>query len=433
MSRRFLSFILLVASLGWPASSAPAAIPTAIPAATADVHDHDRFVTQPVDALREFKAFTVSFDTDADGEALGVPDWVAYELRSDPSAGRKSHPRPSKWSTDIGLHQRGIAPDDSSYRHSGYSRGHLCMKSHAGRMGPEADRETHTVLNACPQMQRMNGGIWLAIENLTGRWANEHDAIWIVTGPVFTNSPKTWIGDPGEVPVAVPDAFFKLAIRHDGVTTSVLAFLVPMYGDQSHSSSKADVRPYLTSVDVIESLTDLDFLSALPDSEEGRLERSIATRLWDAPSVVVAGTGDGRRGRTTKAPATSPRLEPPRVESRDPDASSERGLAFRAGREPSPADRATAGELIRSGWNYVMPRPKSSRATWGNPDARTTWWSGHWMNSTTGRASVTQPSAADGFDGDGITPGWRRGGAPEDPSDVEWLCSTSGGPPSVKP
>ena len=409
MSRRFHSFILLLATLCWPATPAPAGIS----AANEDAHDHDRFVTQPVDALREFKAFTVSFDTDADGEALGVPDWVAYELRRDTSAGRPSHPRPSKWSTDLALHQRGIAPDDSSYRHSGYSRGHLCMKSHAGRMGPEADRETHTVLNACPQMQRMNGGIWLAIENLTGRWADEHDALWIVTGPVFMNSPKTWIGDPGEVPVAVPDAFFKLVIRQNGVKTSVLAFLVPMYGDQSHSSSKADVRPYLTSVDVIESLTDLDFLSALPDSEELMLEREIATELWKKPSVASTSKAARRSSVTAKS-----------------DQAGDQERRARAGNEPSAADRAAARELLSAGWIYVMPRPKSSSAAWGNTDARTTWWPGHWVNETTNRTSTSQPVGQDAYQGDGTTPKWRPGGAPGNPSPLQWLCSTSGGPPN---
>lgn len=246
---------------------------------------HDRFVTQPTEALREYQAFKVSFDTDADGVSLGVPDWVAYELRRDPSPGGKSHRRPSRWSTDPELHQRGIAPDDSSYRNSGYSRGHMCMKSHAGRLGASADRETHTVLNACPQMQGMNGGVWLAIENLTGQWADLHGTVWIVTGPVFMREPMTWIGDAGEIPVAVPDAFFKLAIRDDGTNLHVLAFLVPMQGGPDHHSSKADVRPYLTSVDIVEALTGLDFLTTLPDAEEAELERRMSTRLWDQTSL----------------------------------------------------------------------------------------------------------------------------------------------------
>ena len=53
---------------------------TTLQAASQAEYDHDRFVTQPTEAVREFRAFKLSFDTDADGVALGVPDWVAYEL-----------------------------------------------------------------------------------------------------------------------------------------------------------------------------------------------------------------------------------------------------------------------------------------------------------------------------------------------------------------
>ena len=48
---------------------------------------HDRFGTLPRDIIREFRAFTTSFDSfdhnDCDGEddALGIPEWVAYEIR----------------------------------------------------------------------------------------------------------------------------------------------------------------------------------------------------------------------------------------------------------------------------------------------------------------------------------------------------------------
>lgn len=392
----------------------PAAVQPSVWSSDRDEYVHDRFVTLPTEAIREFQAFKVSFDTDADGVALGVPDWVAYELRRTPPSEGKSASRPSRWSTDPELHRRGIAPDDSSYRNSGYSRGHMCMKSHAGRLGPTADRETHTVLNACPQMQRMNAGVWLAIENLTGQWADHYGAVWIVTGPVFIADPPTWIGDPGEVPVAVPDAFFKLAIHDDGTDLHVLAFLVPMHGDQNHARSTADVRPYLTSVDIVEALTGLDFLTALPDAEEDLLERRVETSLWDTSSARP------RPARSTAGRATTPTS--PTVEPDPAD------LTLRPGREASDADLATATRLVARGWRYVMPRPKSSKAAWGNPDQRTTWWAGYWTNVSTGRASTTRPSEEDDYRGDGVEPGWRRGGAPETPTDLQWLCSRSGGP-----
>ena len=253
---------------------------TSFAQAPATPHQHDKFVTQPTDISREFAAFTVSFDGNDDEVALGVPEWVAYELKA-MTKKPKSNSRPSRWSTDEALHAERIAPNDSSYRNSGYSRGHMCMKSHASRMGPAADRETHTVLNACPQMQSMNAGVWLAIENLTGTWANENGSVWIVTGPIFTSDQYQWIGDRDEVPVAVPDAFFKIVARQKGDVVEVLAFIVPMNGDSNHGRQTADVRPYLTSVDIIEALTGLDFLTALPDPQEKIVEQKIATQLWN--------------------------------------------------------------------------------------------------------------------------------------------------------
>ena len=105
-------------------------------------------------------------------------------------------------------------------------------------------------------------------------------------------------------------------------------------------------------------------------------------------------------------------------------------MGLRAGRDASEADIAIATELVTRGWTFVMPRPKSSQAKWGNTDARTTWWSGYWKNGDLDLVSTAQPSESDGFKGDGEQPGWRRGGSPASPSDVEWLCSESGGPVS---
>lgn len=246
-------------------------------------HDHNRFGTMPVDIQRDFIAFTVSFDSDDDGKNLAVPEWVAYELRATPADLGPAPSRPSKWFTDSDLHDLGIAPDDDSYKNSGYSRGHMCMKSHAHRISDAADTETHTVLNACPQLQSMNAGVWLGIENLTGAWADEFGAVWIVCGPIFyVNKPLAFIGDPGEVPVALPNAFYKIVVKdnEDG-GVDVLAFLVPMEGDENHTKQSGPFEPYLTSVDTIEALTGLDFLSVLQDDVEQSIEKRVWTELWE--------------------------------------------------------------------------------------------------------------------------------------------------------
>ena len=250
------------------------------------LYRHDRFNTEPDDQIREFEAFVLSFDGADDDECLAVPEWVAYELRRTPPGLGEAPERPA-WTTDDELHALGIAPNDDSYRGSGYSRGHMCMKSHAHRIGDNADRETHTLLNACPQLQSMNNGAWKAVEELTGLWADRYGTVWIVCGPVFfSNQPRRVIGDVGEVPVAIPEAFFKVVVRENGEGLSVLSFLIPMEGDETIGRSTAPVTPYLTSVDVIEALTGLDLLTDAPGAED--LEKRVFTTLWDDPALGPA-------------------------------------------------------------------------------------------------------------------------------------------------
>ena len=204
-------------------------------------------------------------------------------MRKAPSGLGKAPKRPSPWITDATLHAQEVAPNDKSYRNSGYSRGHMCMKSHAWRLGENADWNTHTVLNACPQKQRMNAGVWLGLENATGKWADKFDVVWIVCGPIIFNgrTPSEWIGDPGEVKAAVPDAFYKIVVKdaaNGGL--DVLAFIFPMYGGDDYGSTKADLTPYLTSVDTIEALTGLDFLFNVNDEIQKKVEQIVQTELW---------------------------------------------------------------------------------------------------------------------------------------------------------
>ena len=254
---------------------------------------HERFAPsvdpQSSDILKKFRAYTSYFDgpddDDGDGQPdmLGVPHWVAYELRAEPAGLGPAPGRPSKWITDPSLHEARIAPDDDTYRGSGFSRGHMCMKDHAWRLGEAADWNKHTVLNACPQDQRMNGGAWLGLEILTGHWADTYGSVWIICGPVFLQaSPRQWIGDEDEVPAAVPDAFFKIVVRESQTgTIDARAFLFPMYGDENYGRTSADLRPFLTSVDTIEALTGQDFLTELDDAAEDALERVVWTQLWE--------------------------------------------------------------------------------------------------------------------------------------------------------
>ena len=274
-----LPLVLLDLSAGAARKPKPMCSPPEDPAIG---YEHAKFAPD-ADIRRGFRGFEVSFDSKDDDGKLGtnllrVPHWVAQEIRSwEPPEGDRDNDeawcldtgkRP-KWFTDEDLFASGVAPNDDSYRSSGFDRGHMAMKLLVERLGQDAAYCTHTVLNAIPQWPRFNQRIWKDLEFLTGAGAQTYGKIWVIQGPVFyPGKALAWIGDEGERRIAVPDAAFKIVIREkigeegkqapEGL--EVLAFLYPQLGPGYFGSSK-DYRHerFLTTVDEIEELTGLDF------------------------------------------------------------------------------------------------------------------------------------------------------------------------------
>ena len=78
--------------------------------------------------------------------------------------------------------------------------------------------------------------------------------VWIIAGPIFDEGDEDeGIGDPGEVPVAIPDALFKIVIRasNDADLPDVLAFIFP-HTEKPEDDDWPDLASYLVSVDDIE-------------------------------------------------------------------------------------------------------------------------------------------------------------------------------------
>ena len=260
-------------------------------------YDHDRWQTRPVDQGFNFAAYTGSFDSEddnnGDGETdlWGVPEWVAYEVKRAAEEHNLAN-RPS-WMTDEDMYERGIAPDDDSYRVSGtrelkevktdyrFVRGHLCPKGTAERISEDAAYNTHILLNAVPQLQWQNNGIWKDLEQRCDSWADLYGRLWVVCGPVFFNkTPSLWLGQDKEFRVAVPDALFKIVIREDPEhAVELLTFLIP----NILPKSKDDPFEYLTTIDRLEELTDLDFLTLLSEDQQEAIEAIPGTPdLWES-------------------------------------------------------------------------------------------------------------------------------------------------------
>lgn len=266
-------------------------------------YNHSKYAPTPntQDRVFHFRAYTTCFDMEDDDngdrtpDRWAIPHWVAYQIKEFAGELGKGPKRPSEWITVDDLFHRGITPSDDSYHFSniwradnpdspqlGYDRGHMCMKQHAWRLGENADWNTHTVLNACPQKADLNQGIWLDLENKTAEWADEYGSVWIICGPIIYNkTPSKWLGQEDEIPVAIPDAFFKIIIKENNSTPEVLAFIYPQEGIGYKQSGGYDHIPYLTSVDIIEMLTGLDFLQKLDNQLENEIEQIIQSKLWN--------------------------------------------------------------------------------------------------------------------------------------------------------
>ena len=182
------------------------------------------------------------------------------------------------WMTDTELFEAGIAPDDDSYSVPGtnsmrevktdyrFVRGHMCPKDTAERISGDAAYNTHMLLNAVPQLQWQNNGIWKEIEELSTDWADKFERIWVICGPVFFDkNPEMWLGQGEELKVAIPDALFKIVIREDaqdGVKT--ISFLIPNIVPKVKDS----ICEYVSTIDRIEELTGLNFLIELGTDQD---------------------------------------------------------------------------------------------------------------------------------------------------------------------
>jgi DNA/RNA endonuclease G (NUC1) len=236
-------------------------------------YEHDKWDIQPKDLFFEFAAYSVSFDGpdddngDGNPDLWGIPEWVSYEIKKvDREFNLKNRP---DWKSDRNLFDAGLAPKDDTYAVSGsrelpevktdyrFVRGHMCPKDTAERISEDAAYNTHTILNAVPQLQWQNNGIWKALEAQCNDWADRYGRIWVITGPVFFNkTPALWLGQDDEKKAAVPDALFKIVIKENGYSIDTLSFLIPNILPKTEKNPAA----YLTDMKRIETLTGLDFL-----------------------------------------------------------------------------------------------------------------------------------------------------------------------------
>lgn len=198
-----------------------------------------------------------------------VPNWVSWLLTAERTKGKEK--RADNFQPDTAI-AKGPVAEDSDYRRSGYDRGHMC---------PAADcKHSRASQNACfllsnisPQTHALNAGDWKQLEELSRKWAQRYDSLYIVCGPVIEPGKKyESIGANG---VTVPKRYFKVIWRNtpDGSAHAV-GFIF------ENSDQNRPLSAYAVTVDQVEEVTGINFFSKFPKNTERNAESAFDLKVW---------------------------------------------------------------------------------------------------------------------------------------------------------
>ena len=199
--------------------------------------------------------------------ALRHPLWAAY--RTYAAASAELPPRPSGFKPDP---QAKRSPQHKEYTKSGYDRGHLVPNlAIASRFGKAAQLETFLTSNICPQRSGLNQGPWYELEyRISEIWPDNMGTVWVIAGAIPSPDDKRLRSGIG-----IPTAFYQIAVAQRGDCLRAFAVYMPQT-----IRRRAYARSTLVSIDELERITGLDFLTELPDDVETALEAATPTRLW---------------------------------------------------------------------------------------------------------------------------------------------------------
>ena len=155
----------------------------------------------------------------------------------------------------------------TSYQGSGFDRGHLAPAADF-KLNLISMSETFFMSNMSPMTPSFNRGIWSNLEDKVRENALSLGGIYVVTGPVLTNS----CGIIGSG-ITVPCSFYKIIFK-EGSNPKMIGFLL------SNTGSSLPLKNFIVSVDEIEKLTNLDFFSSLSDDVESSLEANKSPSGW---------------------------------------------------------------------------------------------------------------------------------------------------------
>ncbi|MGV3504079.1 MAG: DNA/RNA non-specific endonuclease [Adhaeribacter sp.] len=207
----------------------------------------------------------------------GTPNWVSWHLDG---SDRGSADRQDDFRADPSLPAGWYQVNETSYRDSGFDRGHNC---------PSADRTSSTennsatflMTNMIPQAPQNNQGPWANLENYARTLLPAYEIYLIMgsygSGGTGANGGITHTLDNGRV--TVPSRIWKVLVilpvgdndeSRINASTRIIAVDTP-----NSNAINPDWASYRTSIDAIEAASGLDLLSNLPQEVQAQVEAGV--------------------------------------------------------------------------------------------------------------------------------------------------------------
>ncbi len=227
------------------------------------------------DQIVRHTAYTLGYS-----EANEQARWVGYYLTSQEVNG--SEKRKDNFRSDPSVSTGSASLAD--YKGSGYDRGHLAPAADM-KLNSTYMFESFYMSNMSPQEPGFNRGVWKNLESAVRGMALQNQAVYVITGPIFTSNK----GTIGLNRVTVPGYYYKVILDYSGEEHKAIGFILP------NSKSSSSLSSFAMSVDEVERRTGLDFFSAIPDDEEVKLESSFDFSEWNVKNAISKSNSPGKQ------------------------------------------------------------------------------------------------------------------------------------------
>lgn len=215
------------------------------------------------DQIVQYNYYTISYSNQHRNA-----EWVAYELlgaRLDLS----NREERQNFKSDPNVRSEASSSD---YSNSGYDRGHL-VPAHDMDFNATAMSESFYMTNVSPQVPAFNRGIWKSLEGQIRKWAKKEKRLYVITGPLLkkTIAEADRLSPTGPT---IPRGFFKIVMDYEGSEKKAIAFMF------KNKDIDQPLERFVTTIDLVERYTNLDFFPNLTAAEEATLESVSDLNLW---------------------------------------------------------------------------------------------------------------------------------------------------------